>query len=211
MGADFTTERSRDLPVCHVEGVDDDAPAPPGAGPAVVVEITPRDYRRQGLCFLVAGFLFAAASIWSELRDESFGNPVLGLAAIGYGIYCLVQARRQVTRDVLRIDRSGIRSGDGLYDQTWNGVVLVWVGSSTGLRLPFVSPPVLSVFTHAGLDFARRAGTRPQARYSVPVGGPWTVSRLCDQLRRITDADVVDGHEVSRRAAAADLQRSRRD
>jgi hypothetical protein len=197
--------------VCHVEGVDDTAPVPPGAEPAVVVEITPRDYRRQGLFFLVAGLLFTAASIWSDLRHGSFGNPVLGLAAIGYGSYCLVQARRQVTRDVLRIDRSGIRSGDGLYDQSWNGVVMVWVGSSTGLRLPFVSPPVLSVFTHAGLDFARRAGTRPQARYSVPVGGPWTVRRLCSRLRLITAADVVDGHETSRRAAAAALRRPRRD
>ena len=28
----------------------------------------------------------------------------------GYGVWCLVQARRQVTRNLLRIDRSGIRS-----------------------------------------------------------------------------------------------------
>jgi len=208
---DLGANRSHQRRLCDVERVDDTPAAGPGAEPAVVVEITPRDYQKQSWFFLIGGLLWTAASVWADVRhDESFANPFLGLASIGYGIYCRVQARRQVTRNLLRVDRSGIRSGDGLYDQTWNGVVMVWVGSSTGLRLPFVNPPVLSVFTHAGLDFARRAGTRPQARYSVPVGPPWSVRTLCRQLREITDATVVNGHDVSRRVAAADLQGPRR-
>lgn len=194
---------------CQVEQVDEIAAAGPDAEPAVVVEITPRDYRRRSLFFIVGGLLLTAVSIWLDVGDDrSGGNPVVGLMAIGYGIYCQVQARHQVTRNLLRIDRSGIRSADGLYDQTWNGVVMVWVGSSTGLRLPLVGQPVLSVFTQAGLDFAGRAGTRPKARYSVPVGPPWTVRELSSELSMITSASVTNGHQVSRASAAAALQQS---
>ena len=192
--------------------MDEVTAADPAEEPAVVVEITPRDYRRRGVLFIVIGLLVTAVSIWLDVRPGSGGgDPFLGLVAVGYGIYSLVQARRHVTRTLLRIDRSGIRSGDGLYDQSWDGAVMVWVGSSTGLRLPFVGQPVLSVFTEAGLDFARRAGTRPSPRYSVLVGPPWTVRTLAGTLRTITDASVVNGHEVSRPAAAVALQPSSHD
>ncbi|MGI3785109.1 MAG: hypothetical protein ACRYG2_30490, partial [Janthinobacterium lividum] len=158
--------------------------------------------------FGVGGLLLTASSVWFEVGDgHSAGNPFLGIAGIAYGIYCARQARRQVTRTLLTIDRSGIRSEDGSYDQSWAGVVMVWVGSSTGLRLPLVGQPVLSLFTSSGVDFARRAGTPPKARCSVPVGLPWTVDKLCVELRRITDAPVLDGSEVSRSSAAALLQR----
>ena len=187
--------------------MDEYAQVGPEAGPAIVVEITPRGYLRRGLVLVAAGLLLTVVSIWLEVQpDRSRGNPVLGLLLAGYGVYCLVQARRQVTRNLLRIDRSGIRSPDGLYDQTWDGVVLVWVGASSGLRLPLVDPPVLSLFTAAGLDFARRAGTRPGPRFSVPVGPPWTVAALCRELSTITDATVVSGRDVSRRTAAAGLR-----
>ncbi len=64
---------------------------------------------------------------------------------------------------------------------------------------------VLSVFTQAGIDFAGRAGTRPQARYTIPVGRHRRIPDLCDRLRRLTDATVIDGTRTSRRAAAASL------
>jgi hypothetical protein len=47
---------------------------------------------------------------------------------------------------------------------------------------------------------------RPQARYTIPVGGGWRVSDLCDRLSRITDASIVNGTQASRRAAAASLR-----
>ncbi len=191
--------------------MDETASADPGAGPAVVVELTPRSYRSRSILFVVVGVLLVGLSVWLGDRDDRFVNPFVGLTAIGYGLYCARQARRQVTRTLLRIDRSGIRSGDGVYDQGWGGVVMVWVGSSTGLRVPLVTEPVLSVFTGSGLDFARRAGTRPKALCSVPVGAPWTVRKLCEQLAAITDVPVVDGRTTSRAAAAATLQYPGRD
>jgi len=179
----------------------------PDDGPSIRIEVTPRDFRLRGLVCLVGGLLLTAVWVWSEARtSRSIGNPVIGLAGVAYGVWCLVQARRQVTRDVLRIDRSGIRSGDGLYDQTWGGVVMVWVGSPTGLRTPFVAQPVLSVFTRAGVEFAARAGTSPSARYSVPVATTRTVALLCAELRSITGATVVSGHDRSRSSAARALQ-----
>lgn len=192
--------------------MDESAAADLEADPAVTVKITPRDYRWRSLFFIVGGLLLTAVSVWLEVGDHRpVGNPLVGLAALGYGIYCQVQARRQVTRNLLRIDRSGIRSGDGLYDQTWNGVVMVWVGSPTGLRLPLVEQPVMSVFTQAGVDFAARAGTRPKARYSVPAALSWKVARLCDELGKITNVTVVNGHDVSRFSAARALQEADHD
>ena len=177
------------------------------AGPAVVVDITPRDYRARGVAALVVGLLLAAAFAWqTAAQDRSSVNPFWALLVLGYGVYCIRQARRQVTRTLLRIDRSGLRSGDGLHDRRWDGVVLVWVGSSTGLRLPDVTQPTLSLFTAAGVDFARRAGTRPKALFTIPVGAPWTVRTLCEQLRSITDAPVLSGRDISRAGAAAGLE-----
>ncbi len=197
--ARLTARRATLVPVAEPAADD------PDAEPGIRVEITPRDYRRQARLFLVAGLLMLVVSVWLDVRHDRSGDPVLGVVAVGYGLYCRVQARRQVTRTVLEIGRTGIRSGDGRWDETWSGVVLVWVGSSSGLRLPFVAQPVLSVFTRAGVEFAARAGTRPKARYSVPVGPPWTVGRLCAELRGITGAAVVDGRAVSRSSAAGAL------
>lgn len=187
--------------------MDEDAPA--DAGPAVVVEITPRSYRTQSIVFVVGGLVLTAVSLWFGSGDgRSSTSPFFGLAATAYGIYCGVQSRRQVTRTLLHIDGSGIRSEDGRYDQTWSGVLMVWVGSSTGLRLPLVGQPTISLFTGAGVDFARRAGTRPKPRLTVPVGLPWTVRRLSERLRAITDVPVVEGTRVSRAAAASALEGS---
>lgn len=177
------------------------------AGPSIVVEITPRDYRWRGWVFLVGGMLLTGVSVWLGTGERSAGNPVVGVFGAGCGVHCLVQARRRVTRNLLTVDRPGIRSSDGLYDQSWDGVVMVWVGSSTGLGPAIAGQPVLSLYTGAGIDFARRAGTRPAPRYSVPVGLPWTVATLCERLQAITDATVVSGRDVSRRAAAAELLR----
>jgi hypothetical protein len=190
--------------------VDEDAGVGQDAGPAVVVQITPRAYRARAVAFVVGGILLTAVSWWWAARhDRSPSDPLFGVVAVGYGVYCAVQARRQVTRTLLRIDRLGLRSPDGVHDRSWAGVVMVWVGSSTGWRLPFVSQPVISLYTSAGVDFARRAGTRPKPVVSLPVGPPWTVPALCDQLRAITGAPVLSGREVSRPAAARTLATSR--
>lgn len=103
------------------------------------------------------------------------------------------------------MEQGRVWTGDGAYDQAWAGVVLVWVGSATGLRLRPVSQPVLSLFTAAGLEYAARAGTRVQPLVTVPVAGHLPVPDLCGRLRRLTDAEVVDGTRTSRRAAAATL------
>lgn len=84
---------------------------------------------------------------------------------------------------------------------------MVWVGSSTGWRLPFVPRPVLSLFTGAGVDFARRAGSRLQPVQNIPVPGPWRTADLCERLERITGVEVVNGTRVSRRRAAAEVVR----
>ena len=172
---------------------------------AIVIELTPRNYRRQAICFIGLGVVMLAVSVVLFVYSDRDPSPLVPLAAIGYGVYCARQARRQVTRTLLTIDRAGIRSGDGTYDCTWAGVVLIWVGWSTGLRLPVLSQPVLHVFTQAGVEVAQRAGTPPKALFSLPVGGAWRVSDLCARLETITEAAVVDGTRVSRRSAAADL------
>ncbi|GAA3559598.1 hypothetical protein GCM10022197_13820 [Microlunatus spumicola] len=182
---------------------------PPGGadeGPVVLVQITPRSYRVRSVAALVAGAVWTLVAVVLEAQDAGSGpNPFLGVAVIGYGIWCAVQARHQVTRTLLRVDREGFRSDEGAYDRGWAGVVMVWVGSSTGLRLPVVVSPTVSVFTGGGVDFARRAGTAPKPLHTLPVGGTWTVDRLCAQLREITDVPVVDGTKTSRRRAAAAL------
>lgn len=191
--------------------MDETAAGDAGVEPAVVVEVTPGDYRARSIGFVVGGVLLTAVAVWLEVRHgRSDVNPFLGPGAVAYGLWCALQARRQVTRTLLRIDRSGLTSDDGLHDHTWAGVEMVWVGSSTGLRLPVVGRPVLSLFTSAGVDFATRAGTRLKPRSTIPVGPPWTVRTLCDQLAQITPVLVVDGTEVSRAAAAAELQRRER-
>ena len=176
---------------------------------AVVVQITPRNYRTRAIACIAGGILLTAVLIWLAVVHDTLPDPFLGVMALGYGIYCAGQARRQVTYTVLSIDRSGFRTGDGLYDRDWAGVVMVWVGSPTGLRLPIVRRPAMSIFTELGVDFARRAGTRPKVLYTVPVGR-WEVSDLCRRLGRMTDAAIVNGTQVSRRRAAAALE-SRRD
>lgn len=176
-----------------------------GEESAVVVQVTPRDYRTRAVAFIAGGLLLTTISVLLTVLYGRTPDLVIGPAAVGYGIYCARQVRRQITHTVLRIDRSGLHSGDGVYERTWAGVVMVWVGSSTGLRLPIVGQPVLNVFTQAGVEFAQRAGTRPKALYTIPVGGLWTVSNLCDRLGKLTDASIVDGTQVSRRDAAAAL------
>jgi len=185
------------------------APDPHGEDDAavVVVQITPSGYRSLAITFVTLGVAWLAASVLLDVVfDSTRASPFLGVLSVGYGIYCARRARRQVTQLVVRIDSSGLRTGDGVHEHSWADVIMVWVGSGTGLRLPVVSQPVLSVFTRAGVDFARRAGLRPQARYTLPVGGRWGVPELCERLSRMTDATVVDGRRVSRRAAAAALR-----
>ena len=168
------------------------------------MQVTPSNYRSQAVGFIGGGLLLSALSVVLDVvYDSSFSNPLLTLGVVGYGIYFAVQARRQATHTVLRIDRDGLRTGDGLHDHGWAGVVMVWVGSSTGLRLPLLSRPTIHVFTGAGVAFAQRIGTRPQARYAIPVAGRWQIADLCDRLRKVTEASIVDGTRVSRRAAAA--------
>lgn len=181
-------------------------PGGPVEEPAVLVQITPRSYRVRSVAALVAGAVWTLVAVVLETLDAGSGpNPFFGVIVIGYGIWCAVQARNQVTRTLLRIDREGFRSDEGAYDRTWAGVVMIWVGSSTGLRLPLVLSPTISVFTGGGVDFARRAGTAPKPLHTLPVGDTWTVARLCEQLREITDVPVVDGTTTSRRRAAATL------
>jgi hypothetical protein len=175
---------------------------------AVVVEVTPSDYRNRAIGFLALGLVVSVLTLVLATRFDRTPSVLLPVAAVGYGIYCAVRARRRVTDTVLRIDPSGLRSSDGLHDHTWDGVVMVWVGSATGLRLPAVWQPVLSIFTNAGLEFAHRVGTRPQPLYTMPVGGPWRVAELCDRLSRMTDASIQDGTRISRRAAAASASRA---
>ena len=170
------------------------------------MQVTPSSYRLQAIGFIVLGVVGTVVSVLLAVMDDRTFS-LLPLVAVGHGVYCAVQARRGVTRTVLRVDSSGLRTGDGVHDYTWAGVIMVWVGSSTGLRLPVVSQPVLHVFTQAGVEFARRAGTLPQARYTLPVGGLWEVSNLCDRLSKITNALIVDGTQVSRRTAAKALSR----
>lgn len=174
--------------------------------PVVLVQITPSNYRFQAICFIILGSLLMGLPVFLTLVfEDPFRLPLLPLTAVAYGIYCAVRARRQVTRTVLRINRSGLRTDDGLHDHGWAGVVMVWVGSATGLRLPVVHQPVLNVFTGPGLDFAERAGVRPTAQYTIPIGSSWNVPDLCDQLQKITTASIVSGTQVSRRAAASSL------
>lgn len=179
--------------------------------PAVLVQVTPSNYRSQAVGFIGGGLLLTALSIVLDVvYDRSFINPLLTLGAVGYGTYCATQAWRQATHTVLRIDQDGLSTGDGLHDHGWAGVVMVWVGSSTGLRLPLVSRPMIHVFTGAGMEFAQRVGTRPQARYTIPVAGRWRIADLCERLRKVTEASIVDGTRVSRRAAAASLMQDHR-
>ena len=175
----------------------------------VVVQVTPRNYRTRAIVSSAGAILLTALLAWLVVVHDTLPDPIPVLMLLGYGISCVGQARRRVTHTVLRIDRSGFRTGDGLYDRDWAGVAMVWVGSSTGLRLPLVRRPAMSIFTEMGVDFARRAGTRPKVLYTVPVGR-WDVSDLCRRLGRMTDAAIVDGTQISRRDAAAALE-SRRD
>ncbi len=103
---------------------------------AVVVEVTPSNYRLRAFVFIGLGVVAIIVTVVLTVLFDRELQPLLPLAAVGYGIYCAVQARHQVTQTVVQIDSSGVRSGDGVFDHSWAGVVLVWVGSATGLRLP---------------------------------------------------------------------------
>lgn len=192
------------------DGVTEDVRPAEGADTAIVVEITPSSYRQRAIAFLSLGVLGVIVTVLLVVVIDSTLQPMLPLAAIAYGLYCASRARHQVTQSVIRIDSAGLRSGDGVHDHSWAGVVMVWVGSSTGLRLPDLGQPVLSVFTQAGVDFAARAGLRPQPRYTFPLGGLRDVAEICDRLSRFTDASIVNGTQTSRRTAAASLQRTGR-
>ena len=169
------------------------------------MEITPRDYRLRAVIGIVAGVVLLGVSVAVFVVQDGLFNPVVGIAALVYGIYCARRARAQVTQPVLRIDRDGVHAQDGEFERRWGGVVMVWVGSQTAFRLPFVAQPVLSFFTVAGVDFARRAGLPPTPLYTIAVGGHHQIPDLCHRLRALTTADVVDGTRVSRREAAAAL------
>ena len=186
----------------------------PGARPVeqpVLVEVTPSHHRWQAVGCLGVGLLLAAlAVVLLVVRDRLVISPVPVVAALAHGSWCAVRARRQVSDTLLRMDRSGLRTGDGLHDHDWAGVVLVRVGSRTGLRLPLVSQPFVHVFTEAGVELARRAATPLQARYSIPVSGLLRVRDLCQRLRTLTDARVVDSTRMSLRAAAASFLRDQR-
>ena len=191
---------------CEIDPVSQTSPNGAAEEPAVLVQVTPRSYRVRSIAALVVGVVWTVVAVVLEARDAgSAPNPFFGVIVIGYGIWCAVQARHQVTRTLLRIDREGFTSDEGAYDRAWAGVVMVWVGSSTSLRLPLVLSPTISVFTDGGVDFARRAGTAPKPLHTLPVGDAATVDRLCEQLREITDVPVVDGTRTSRRRAAAAL------
>lgn len=173
----------------------------------ILVEVTPSDYRRRAAAFTGIGLGATILALVLAVQTDGSANFLLPVAAVGYGIYCAVLARRRVTATLVRIDASGLRSADGLHDHTWDGVVMVWVGSWSGLRLPLVRQPVVSVFTGAGVEFAERVGMRAQPRYTLPVGGPMSVSELCGRLSRMSSVSVLDGTQISRRAAAASLSR----
>lgn len=185
-----------------------EGPRPSEDQTAVVVEVTPANYRRRAIGFSGVGLVATILALVLAIHYGRSPSLLVPIVAVSYGIYCAIKAQRHVTDTIIRIDPSGLRSTNGIHDHTWDGVVMVWVGSSTGLRLPVVTQPVLSVFTGAGVEFAERVGMRPQPRYTMPVGGPWSVVELCNRLSRITNASVLDGTQISRRAAAASLSRS---
>ncbi len=83
--------------------------------------------------------------------------------------------------------------------------MLIWVGPLSGLRLPFVLQPAISVFTDSGVRFAQRARSRPRSLYTIPIDAGLPLTELCERLAALTSAEVVDGRKLSRRAAGATL------
>ena len=101
--------------------MDEYAQVGPEAGPAIVVEITPRGYLRRGLVLVAAGVLLTVVSIWLEVQpDRSRGNPVLGLLLAGYGVYPsdakLTPAAPGEGADVAAIDRAIAATAAGFPD-----------------------------------------------------------------------------------------------
>lgn len=140
---------------------------------------SPRRRRRRYVALLLTGVVVTVGNIAGD-PGEWFGT-VLRFASVA-GIVVLISRNEQPARPTLYVSAKGVSLGRRGPRVSWSMIERVEVRRRpTALRLLGVTSTI-RLIDRAQVDFARRAGTRPDAHVIVPSWYNLSVNQVADVL-----------------------------